>query len=1423
MIDLNTTPDIYRSPKTPLDTVMATRDKSRDALGDSGATSNFVPVEAAGDPSDWNTCRGSAIAANNQSMPVRGAHAMQWQELPPQTHKVLEGLNDTILSVPRLADQGLCSVFLKDCWLVIDESTFRMNESARIMAQGYREPNGGLYRMGNQTVPLYNSQRVNTLVQPPSNSEYGEDENDDDNENTVHERCFAISTVNTYYSQVKVRSVAERAAFYHATFGFPVLSTMYKAMARHMPLPGLTHHELADNAPKTVHTSRGHLHELPQGQGSTKPVNESLADERTPDVTNKTIADQNGIAKADTAVSEKVAADPAELQKLSDDRQLPRNITPGYLMDIPDDSPVKMGEWFIHKSESLAADATGKMSVPSYMGHTAVWVAYHPATGYVRAIPVRSKAEISRTLEFLYSETIRNGHIVKTIYIDNEIDNDARAFFIGHSVRVNNVAPYNHRANPAERAIGTFKDHFISILSGRDPTCPLSYWNEAVLHAEITINMMRPGPNGKSAYEAYWGKAYDLNANPLVPWGTRCEAYVPKALRTTYGYRSQPAFYVGVSYNGYRGHRLISIDSDKKASVYVRQQVVFHPWEVPFLKWSEMDDLKERVSDLAKTMMKMHGKTNAKTSNAAEALKAYCDSIITEEEDEAGEKRERYAAGSGQIYWLGPQKIDTATGAVIDEIQPPDDYEPAPLPIAVTPAVTPVSMPTTPLVTETPALSIEQQTPAQLLGLDPEPAAQEQTPILHVRVSEGVQLNTEEDMHPSEGDLAAPKHMPVALERQSRSQTKEKKRQEMLDELAKAKIDRQSRINVVVDSRHVVFDDEDPDEEKWHVVQGKTRKVYSRFSKTYRNSKMRNHRVSVLKEDDHKTLRMRGAMKLDPESVALWKQALAEELERYLAMPSLFLLKPEERPYYHRARKIIMVLEHKTGKDRRVRAAFDGSSQENRTEQYTQYSSDIDTKKIFWAALATAGVEGYRHCTMDIAAFFLHNRNMLEGTVEHLFFPAGDLPDAYKARFASYIGDDGNIMFECGQAVYGMYNAGTIAGRVLGETLIAADYVEVGLQSCMWRSKKPGEEKVLFNINVDDMGFLGHPDLGHKERLLKVLAADGYEVSHTEFSDPIQNFCGYQVVHDTVANTVMVSMPGYVDNMITTFGMENAKVQDHPYRYTQPAFSAKQSPAKEDESKLLTDKEIKELQQKLGKLQWYTGLCYEIVTIVAKIASAQARPTAKQLKDVNHVIAYLAGHKNTALFFNASNMQLSLESDASFASESKSKSRIGGVFLIGGYGPDGLPINSPIGVFSKIADCHPDSAAEAEYVACHDVVKRGVSLRTTLEEFGFPQVNATENRSDNECAVNMANDLVMDRKTKHIDRRYHWVRHELKKGTFKVKWYKGSSNLADFFTKLLSKDQHARFTQIFTKQYIAEGVLGLRPLNPTIPIAGQSD
>ncbi len=53
------------------------------------------------------------------------------------------------------------------------------------------------------------------------------------------------------------------------------------------------------------------------------------------------------------------------------------------------------------------------------------------------------------------------------------------------------VPPFNKRANKAERAIQTFKRHFITILAGTHPSFPINFWHELIIpQAEVTLNMM---------------------------------------------------------------------------------------------------------------------------------------------------------------------------------------------------------------------------------------------------------------------------------------------------------------------------------------------------------------------------------------------------------------------------------------------------------------------------------------------------------------------------------------------------------------------------------------------------------------------------------------------------------------------------------------------------------------------------------------------------------------------------------------------------------------------------------------------------------------------------------------------------------------------------------------------------------------------
>ena len=59
----------------------------------------------------------------------------------------------------------------------------------------------------------------------------------------------------------------------------------------------------------------------------------------------------------------------------------------------------------------------------------------------------------------------------------------------------------------------------------------------------------------------------------------------------------------------------------------------------------------------------------------------------------------------------------------------------------------------------------------------------------------------------------------------------------------------------------------------------------------------------------------------------------------------------------------------------------------------------------------------------------------------------------------------------------------------------------------------------------------------------------------------------------------------------------------------------------------------------------------------------------------------------------------------------------------------------------------------------------------------------TEHECDDKSAVGIANNTAHDRKTKHIDRRYHWIKRAIKSKNFKVTWKPGKGNIADFYTE----------------------------------------
>jgi hypothetical protein len=95
------------------------------------------------------------------------------------------------------------------------------------------------------------------------------------------------------------------------------------------------------------------------------------------------------------------------------------------------------------------------------------------------------------------------------------------------------------------------------------------------------------------------------------------------------------------------------------------------------------------------------------------------------------------------------------------------------------------------------------------------------------------------------------------------------------------------------------------------------------------------------------------------------------------------------------------------------------------------------------------------------------------------------------------------------------------------------------------------------------------------------------------------------------------------------------------------------------------------------------------------------------------------------------------------------------------------------------------STAEAEYIAATHAAKEGIWLRWLIGELFGTIDDPTTLYCDNQAAITLATTDNFHARTKHIDIRYHYIRHEVDSGTFKLIYCPTDDMIADILTKAL--------------------------------------
>ena len=244
-----------------------------------------------------------------------------------------------------------------------------------------------------------------------------------DEENLPKIPNTAHRTTLEAYSAYELHSVEALIHYFHAAEGYSVRYTWLTAIisGNYSSWPGLTLVNATKYCPLATATIMGHLVQKRQGVRSTKP---------------------------------KLPATSSSDQKLPQvhSNELHIQVTP---------------------ISKLYTDNTGRFPVHECSGNQYIIIAHHCDANLILSKPFSTRKDTHRLLAYykIMQRLTENKLIVVLQILNNEASaENKQAVKTKWNAIYQLVPPNTHRSNAAERAIRTFKAHFLSILAGVAPT-----------------------------------------------------------------------------------------------------------------------------------------------------------------------------------------------------------------------------------------------------------------------------------------------------------------------------------------------------------------------------------------------------------------------------------------------------------------------------------------------------------------------------------------------------------------------------------------------------------------------------------------------------------------------------------------------------------------------------------------------------------------------------------------------------------------------------------------------------------------------------------------------------------------------------------------------------------------------------------------
>jgi len=273
-------------------------------------------------------------------------------------------------------------------------------------------------------------------------------------------------------------------------------------------------------------------------------------------------------------------------------------------------------------------------------------------------------------------------------------------------------------------------------------------------------------------------------------------------------------------------------------------------------------------------------------------------------------------------------------------------------------------------------------------------------------------------------------------------------------------------------------------------------------------------------------------------------------------------------------------------------------------------------------------------------------------------------------------------------------------------------------------------------------------------------------------------------------STLLHQMP-YLEKIIARFGMQNAKIA-----YTPLPEGYKPMP-----NIGTSDPQMRNyFQQIIGSLIYLMiGTRPDIAYAVIKLSQFSANPSKDHVNKALHIIRYLIGTRYYHLKFDGNKAEgLIAHTDSDWATDenpdAKRKSVTGYFFQLA---------SAPVVWTSRQQKTIASSSTEAEYMAMSDASKQLKWIRSMFFELGYNLAPIPVN-GDNQGSIFMAQNPITEKRSKHIDIKYHVIREYVKEGHIEIFYIPSDENPADMFTKVLGRVKFEKFRNMLGLEFFSE-------------------